>query len=143
MATYILNRKFFSRWDETDNLKRMKDSDILAEKKRKTAFAGPTLRSATTGAAVLGTAGSILGAVAGKGTGNWARRRLSGFAGGAKTGAILGAIGGGLYAQAQRKKEAEDNAFYNKRLAYAQKQAKRREKADWKTNMTQRDGYSY
>lgn len=143
MATYILRRKNFSRWDETDNLKRMKDSDILAEKKRKTSFLAPTLRSATTGAAILGATGSVLGAVAGKGTGNWASRRLNGFAGGAKTGAILGAVGGGLYAQAQRKKEAEDNAFYNKRLAYAQKQAKRREKADWKTNMTQRDGYSY
>ena len=143
MAIYILKRKNFTRWDDTDNLKRMKDSDILAEKKKKTAFVGPTLRSAATGAIALGAAGGILGTVAGRGTGNWASKRLGGFADGAKNGAYLGAIGGGLYAQSQRKKEAEDNAFYNKRLVYAQKQAKRRERADWKTNMTQRDGYSY
>ena len=44
---------------------------------------------------------------------------------------------------ARRSKEQADNEFYNRRLEYAQRQAKRREKADWKSNMTQRDGYSY
>lgn len=143
MAVYILKRRNFSRWDETDNLKRMKDSDILAEKKRKTSFVGSTLRSAASGAIIAGAAGSVLGGIAGKGNGNWLNKRLSGFGSGAKHGMIVGALGGGLLAQARNKKEAEDNAFYNKRLAYAQRQARRRERADWKTNMTQRDGYSY
>ena len=35
MARYIMKRKSFTKWDETDNLKRMKDSDILAEQKKK------------------------------------------------------------------------------------------------------------
>ena len=34
MARYILKRKSFTKWDDTDNLKRMKDSDILAEEKK-------------------------------------------------------------------------------------------------------------
>ena len=60
-----------------------------------------------------------------------------------KAGAILGGLA--LGAKALHKKAQEDNEaeFYNKRLKYAKKQAERREVKDWKTNMTQRDGYSY
>ena len=32
MAVYKLKRKNYTVWDDTDNLKRMKDADILAEK---------------------------------------------------------------------------------------------------------------
>ena len=36
MAAIIrLKRRMYTQWDETDNLKRMKDSDILAEEKKK------------------------------------------------------------------------------------------------------------
>ena len=54
-----------------------------------------------------------------------------------------GALIGAGIAYSKGRKQAEENEFYNKRLQYAQKQALRREKKDWKTNMTQRDGYSY
>ena len=44
----------------------------------------------------------------------------------------------------RRKGKADkENKFYNNRLEYAQRQALRREHADWKANMTQREGYSY
>jgi uncharacterized membrane protein YebE (DUF533 family) len=46
-----------------------------------------------------------------------------------------------------KAKEAEqynqDVEFYNRRLREAQKQARRREAADWKNNMTNREGYTY
>ena len=40
-------------------------------------------------------------------------------------------------------KKRKDRTFYNDRLEYAQRQARRREKKDWKENMTQREGYTY
>ena len=73
----------------------------------------------------------------GKGS-SWAR--TGAFAGkGALAGAAIGTAVG-LY---RRGRERSANEFYNRRLDYAQRQARRREKADWKANMTQRDGYSY
>jgi hypothetical protein len=43
----------------------------------------------------------------------------------------------------KRSQEKAENSWYNDRLEYAQRQARRREKKDWKANMTERDGYSY
>ena len=57
--------------------------------------------------------------------------------------AIGGAVLGAGIGYLKNRKEAKENRFYNQRLEYAQRQAIRREKKDWKTNMTQREGYSY
>lgn len=143
MGTFILKRKTYTVYDETDSLKRMKDSDILAQQKKEAPGFGNVAQTAATGAVAgagaLGVAGTIKNAVNGGGfKGAW-----KGFKGGAGTGAILGGLGAGAYAMYKRSKQVEDNSFYNKRLDFAQKQARRREKIDWKNNMTQRDGYSY
>ena len=143
MGIYTLKRKTFTRYDDTDNLKRMKDSDILAEKKKRPETTGYHVAAAGLGGALAGGAiGSVVGV--GKGTGSilkanrWAKVPKAG-----KVGAL---IGGGLAIAAtasKRSKEKAENSWYNRRLEYAQRQAMRREKADWKANMTQRDGYSY
>ena len=144
MATYKLKRKVFTKYDETDNLKRMKDSDILAEQKKQAPGYGSVASQAAGGA----VAGSIAAGAAGiaKGLGNKGARVATAGANLSKYGK-LGAIGGaailGGMALKNRNKQAEENNFYNRRLEYAQKQAIRREKKDWKANMTQRDGYSY
>ena len=143
MGIYTLKRKTFTKYDDTDNLKRMKDSDILAEKKKQPSITGAHMATAGLGGALAGGAiGSVVGI--GKGTGSvlkasrWAKVPKAG-----KAGLIVGA-GVGLAATAsKRSKEKAENSWYNRRLEYAQRQAKRREKADWKANMTQRDGYSY
>ena len=138
MVTYQLKRKSFTKWDETDNLKKMKDSDILAENKKKTTDFGSIGGSAVTGAVVGSGAGAIAGGVA---------RAGGSVLKGAKIGAGKGAlVGAGVAAAAQYlkgRKQAKDNKFYNDRLAYAKRQAARRERKDWKGNMTNRDGYSY
>jgi hypothetical protein len=138
MGIYRFKRKTFTKYDETDNLKRMKDSDILAEKKKTPSITGAHMATA-------GLAGGLVGGAIGAGSGI-----VSGFKGKGykvarrgKMGVLVGA-GIGLAAMgSQRSKEKADNSFYNSRLEYAQRQAMRREKADWKANMTQRDGYSY
>jgi hypothetical protein len=144
MAKYILKRKSFTKWDETDNLKRMKDSDILAEQKKKQPGYGSVMSGSLGGAAVGGIAGAAAGGLSGLGK-KGARIATAG-ARASKLGK-LGAVGGALLvggkALKDRNDQAQDNNFYNKRLAYAQRQAVRREKKDWKSNMTQRDGYSY
>ena len=49
-----------------------------------------------------------------------------------------------IYKKAREAEEYnEDVDFYNKRLREAKKQARRREAADWKNNMTNREGYTY
>ena len=137
---YILRRKSFTKYDETDNLKRLKDSDILAEKKKKTTNYGGIAGSALAGAAIGGGLGAGFGVANSRGK-NW----VAGIGGrrGAAAGALAGAaITGGLtYLKGRRK--AKENKEYNQRLKYAQRQALRREKKDWVTNMTQRDGYTY
>jgi len=143
MGTIYLKRKLYTQWDETDNLKRMKDSDILAEQKKKgpgygsvlSSTAGGALAGATVGAAALGIKHGIK------------NKSMAGFANGLKKGGKYGALVGGtiMAAGALRRKGKADreNKFYNNRLEYAQRQALRREHADWHSNMTQREGYSY
>lgn len=127
--------KAFTQWDETDNLKRMKDSDILAEQK-KTVSSGNVWRGAAGGAIAGAGIGSVLGGALAKGN-------SAGFIKGGKYGALAGGILAGAAAMKANKQQAKENQFYNNRLEYAQRQARRRERKDWKTNMTQRDGYSY
>ena len=140
---YLKAQKEFTKWDETDNLKRAKDSDILAEEKKKgPGIGGPILAGASgalTGAATGAVAGGVLSGIKNKG--------ISGLGKGIKRGGAAGAILGGTVMAAgalkKRNKERDDIQFYNKRLGYAQRQALRREKKDWKQNMTGREGYSY
>ena len=148
----ILRTKSFTKYDDTDNLKRMKDSDILAEQKKEVpSYASTVLPKAAAGAAIgaasLGAANAIRRGFKGYsplrgGQTGWAAAG-KGLKNGAIGGAILGAAALGISAANKRQKEREANQFYNDRLEYAQKQAKRREKVDWKQNMTQREGYSY
>ena len=133
MNKYILKRKTFTKYDETDNLKRMKDSDILAEEKKKSPGYRGVLRDAALGAAAGAALGGGIGAYRKGGT----------LKGGMKTGAILGGLVMGAAGLRKKHKEDEEREFYNRRLEYAQRHAKRRERIDWRSNMTQRDGYSY
>lgn len=144
MARYILKRKSFTKWDDTDNLKRMKDSDILAEEKKKQPGYGSVMSGSLGGAAVGGIGAATAGAISGLGK-KGARIATAGSRASklGKLGAVGGALLVGGKALKDRNDQAQDNNFYNKRLAYAQRQAVRREKKDWKSNMTQRDGYSY
>lgn len=144
MARYILKRKSFTKWDDTDNLKRMKDSDILAEEKKKQPGYGSVMSGSLGGAAVGGIGAATAGAISGLGK-KGARIATAGSRASklGKLGAVGGALLMGGKALKERNDQAQENNFYNKRLAYAQRQAVRREKKDWKSNMTQRDGYSY
>lgn len=144
----ILRNKQFTQWDETDRLKAMKDSDILAEKSRSTTSAGSMIRSGVAGAALGGlTAGGVGAAMALRGGTAAAGGRLAAATAGARPAALAGAaVGAGIGATVswlKNRKKNNENRFYNQRLAYAQRQALRRERKDWKTNMTQRDGYTY
>jgi len=135
MGTYILKRKTFTKYDDTDNLKRMKDSDILAEKKKQPTTSGYHVAAA-------GLAGGLAGGAIGVGAG-LVKGTKGAVPKAGKAGLLIGAGIGLASAAAKRSKEKADNSWYNRRLEYAQRQAIRREKADWKANMTQRDGYSY
>lgn len=151
MSKFRLSSKIFTIYDETDSIKRMKDSDILAEKKRSTSAVGTTLKGGIAG----GLGGAALGSLAGAGlgafaagkagvrAGNVAGGALGGAKGGALAAATVGALGGMAYNYFKGRKQRKENSQYNKRLEYAQRQAMRRERADWKTNLTQREGYSY
>lgn len=136
----IIRRKLFTRYDDTDNLKRMKDSDILAEKPKEAPGYSSVATGALGGAALGATVGSVAGAFSKNRAGNGLLTRMRK---GGRTGAILGGLVAGGVALHNRNKQAKENEWYNNRLSFAQRQARRREKKDWKTNMTQRDGYSY
>lgn len=134
--------KLYTKYDEVDHLKRMKDSDILAEKERSSS--GLYLRNldhTTRGAGIGAVAGGLFGALAGM------RKGGSGFIGGLKKGVTGGALLGGAIgyhkAAKENEEEREANRFYNDRLRYMQLQARRRERADFKQNATQRESYSY
>lgn len=140
MAIYKLKRKSFTKYDDTDNLKRMKDSDILAEKKKTPGVTGAHMAAAgLAGGLVGGATGSVIGATRKSAKG----MRLAKAGKGGKLGLLVGAGVGLAAMSSQRNKQKAENSWYNDRLEYAQRQAMRREKADWKANMTQRDGYSY
>jgi len=127
----ILRQKGFTKYDETDQLKKMKDSDILAEKKKKNNY-GRTVTSGLNGAALGAGIGAVAGKLAKKGAGR-----------GAAIGAAAGAGLGAAVNLAAGSKKRRENREYNDRLEYAQRQARRRESADWKSNNTTREGYTY
>lgn len=144
MGTFIIKRKLFTQYDDTDNLKRMKDSDILAEQHKKPMTTGSQVATGTIGGALVGGAALGTAGMFKKGYGSiFKGSRWNHMGKVAGRGALVGAaIGAGVMLH-RRGKEKQANEFYNRRLDYAQRQAMRREKADWKANMTQRDGYSY
>lgn len=157
-----IKRKQFTLYDQTDNLKRMKDSDILAEKNKQASYlsgtsnvasgaAGGAAKGALIGVGVAG-AGALAGSIRRARAARAAKAGVAGAAG--KAGKSLlrtkwgaGAAIGGLYfgakAYQNENQKIQDINAYNRRLRYAQAQARRRELKDWKKNMTQRDGYSY
>lgn len=123
-----------TRYDMTDQYKQMKDSDILAEKKKSNA--GSYMKAAKSGAA-----GGFIGGVIGAGLG--IKKGLRGAIKGAKTGAVMGGIAGGAAGLSSTHQEREDNRFANRRLSKMKYQAKRREAKDWKNNLVNREGYTY
>ena len=137
----IIKRKLYTRYDDTDRLKQMRDSDILAEKKKQAPGYGQLASATAAGVVAGGVAGGVFGGARGllKSGGSM----IKGANRFGKIGAVLGGTAAGIMAYNARNKEVKDNKFYNDRLAYAQKQARRREKKDWKQNMTQREGYTY
>lgn len=146
MGTIYLKRKLYTQWDETDNLKRMKDSDILAEKKKKGPGYGSVISSSVGGALAGATVGATYLGIKG-GLSSKKGQVMNGIGQGLKKGGKYGALVGGslmaLGALNRKNKADKENKFYNNRLEYAQRQAQRREHADWHSNMTQREGYSY
>ena len=138
---YKLKRRFFTRYDDTDRLKQMRDSDILAERKKEMPGYGDLI-SSTTGGVLAGAAGGgLIGGASGLLSKNG--KLIRGAARGGKIGAVVGGTTALILATKKRNKNRKDRTFYNDRLEYAQRQARRREKKDWKENMTQREGYTY
>ena len=105
MSAFTLKRKAFTVYDETDNLKRMKDSDILAEKKKEKPSLAPSVLAAGTGAAAGGLIGAGIGLATKKGAGKLG-----------KAGAIVGASVMAVNALNKRSKEKQENQFYNDHL---------------------------
>lgn len=125
--------KKYTQYDQTDQLKRMKDSDILAEKKKSNSSMNmQTLRNTAMGAGAGALVGGTLGMFRKKGT----------MLGGGVKGAVLGGLATGVVSALGNRQQKKENQFYNDRLEYAQRQARRREKKDWKMNMTGREGYT-
>ena len=101
------------------------------------------IASVASGLAAGGVGGAVAGglgymALGSKGGG--ALKRLGrGAAAGLAAGALLGTGIGYM------KKSAEDsrNQFYNDRLRYAKRMARRREAKNWKHNMAHRENYSF
>lgn len=127
-------------YDETDSLKRMKDSDILSQQKKSNSNLNLDVAKNAALAGVSGVALGKLGSVMGQNkVGNFARS-VGKFSG--KRGITAGVVAAGVTLAAQRK-QRKQNEFYNDRLHYAQRQALRREKQDFRDNMTYREGYTY
>lgn len=139
----ILRNKSFSeyqkgvtKYDRTDQIKGLKDSDVLAENKRSNVRS--YVKSAKAGVAG-GVAGSAIGAVAG----GLKTKSLKGIKQGAALGGAIGGSVAGAGKLAATHGEREQNRFVNRRLKEAKTQARRREAKDWKTNATGREGYTY
>lgn len=144
-------QKIYTRYDMTDRLKQMRDSDILAEKEKEKISSREATGGVSVGGALAG--GAIAGGLLSAGK-NYMKGGKGWFKGrGAMKGALVaGGLAAGYNAlkgmtSGDKAKEAEqynkDVDFYNKRLREAQKQARRREATDWKNNMTNREGYTY
>ena len=136
----IIRFKTFSKYDETDRIKRMKDSDILAEDYKKT----PGVSTKEVSRDLL--AGAILGAVVGKVnklSGNKLNLSSTDWRDSAKKGILAAGAYDVLKDMYRKHKDGDKVEFYNKRLKQAKKNAKRREESDWLNNTLNREGYTY
>ena len=136
----ILRFKTFSKYDETDRIKKMKDSDILAEEYQKTP--GVSLKEVTKDL----TTGAVVGGIVGKInelSGNRLRLGSTDWKDSARNGAIIAGLYDILKDTYRKHKYGDDVDFYNKRLRQAKRNAKRREKSDWLNNTLNREGYTY
>lgn len=133
---------------ETDDLKRMKDSEILQEDEVRKPGYGKVTNGAAHSAIIGGMVGGSLGLA------NLARKwdkldeaarstHLKKAGKWAALGAGAAAIYGAYKGSQERQKDVDRAEKYNNRLRYAQRKAARRERSDFKANMSQRDGYSY
>lgn len=144
MGKFIFKRKTFAissattRYDATDNLKRMKDSDILAEEKQRADGSGfkKILMDTAVGVGTGALVGAASGLLAKKNKLYKVGRR-------ARTGALIGGLAMAAAGLNKRRADEDNRDFYNRRLEFAQRHARRREALDWASNMTQRDGYSF
>lgn len=134
--SYSEYQKGVTKYDRTDQIKGLKDSDVLAEKKRSNARS--YVKTAKAGV-VGGAVGSVVGAIAG----GIKTKSIKGAKAGAAVGGTIGAGVAGSAGLAATHKEREQNRFVNRRLKEAKTQARRREAKDWKTNATGREGYTY
>lgn len=125
--------KQYTVYDQTDQLKQMKDSDIIAQKKKSNwGLRGQNLHDTAMGVGIGAGIGSVIGTFGKKGI--WK---------GGKYGAILGGTIAGGISLAQTRQQKKDNNFYNDRLDFAKRHALRRERADWRNNNLNREGYTY
>lgn len=125
--------KLFTKWDMTDQYKGMKDSDILAERRRSNA-------RSYINSAKAGVIGAGVGAVGGALLKKKLRMKAMDAA---KMGSLVGGalgLSGGL---ATTHQEREENRFANRRLQEMKYQARRRESKDWRSQTNYREGYTY
>lgn len=136
----IIRYKTFSKYDSTDRIKKMKDSDILAEEYKKTP--GVTAKEVTKDL----VSGAVLGALLGKAN-EISGNKIKGLGTDWRKTARKGILAAGAYDLAKdlyrKHRDGEKVEFYNKRLRQAKKNAKRREESDWLNNTLNRDGYTY
>jgi len=129
-------QRLFTKYDDTDDLKRMTDADILATPKQITHTASRSLNAGLGGSVIGALLASILSA------------KKNGFdlnklGDSAKKGAIIGSLVGLGKGVLDTRKEREDADWFNRRLRYAKYQARRREAKDWRENIGGRERYTY
>ena len=122
----MIKFRLYSKYDDTDKLKNVADSDIL-DKDEKGKW---TPGEQTMG---LAAAGGLLGAAGAK--------KGQKFAKGVKGAAIGAAIGIGSSMISSANKKRKENNFYNARLREAKRAAARRENIDWQNRIHGRQMY--
>lgn len=136
----VIRYKTFSKYDSTDRIKKMKDSDILAEDYKKTP--GVSVKEVSRDL----ISGAVIGALAGK-INELSGNKIKGLGTDWRESARKGILAAGAYDLAKdiyrKHRDGEKVEFYNKRLREAKKNAKRREESDWKNNTLNREGYTY
>lgn len=135
----ILKRKNFSEdhgeiIDEVNNLRRLNDADIIAERKKKRVGYRDSLIKAALGGSLGAGAGALIGGIKGG---------KQGAADGAKLLGALGAAIGGAKGLADRAEINEDIDFYNDRLRKLKRGSIRREKRDFDYLRNRPGDYTY